>query len=433
MFALTDDIQNNLKGKRLLILGGVPAMIEAVKFAQCQGIEVLVTDYLENSPAKKYADKSFMVSTTDIDAVVRLCKEEKVDGIFTGNVDMLLPYYAKICELTGLPCYATEEHFDIMTDKIKFKKLCKAYNVPTVTDYTNEEIRNNDISYPVIVKPIDSSGSKGISVCNNYDELNVGIEKALYFSPSKQYIVERYMTGDEVVLYYYFQDGNPVFMGMCDRYVNKEQEGVAQLPTAYIFPSKFTKSHIDLSDHLIKKMYKQIKITNGTTFLQAFIERDIAYLYEPGYRLNGAREHYIYSAVTGINAMEMLINFSLTGKMSNEDISKKSDPYIHGKFACKLSPLIKPGIVSKIEGIDFLSNIPEIVEVIMNNNIGDEITSANVGTLKQVAYRAFIVSDTKERLKEIIDFVQDNVRFYNQNNESMMLKQFDTHVLMTDY
>ena len=419
-----------LSGKRLLVLGGVIQMVEVVKLAKTYGIEVLVTDYLENSPAKKYADKSFMVSATDVDGVVELCKSEKVDGIVTGYVDLLLPYYAQICEKAGLPCYGSFEIFNIMTDKKLFKKLYRDNNVPTIKEWTTKEVENNQgIEYPVIVKPTDSSGSRGISVCNNYSELLNGIEKALQFSPSKQYIVEKYMTGKEVVLYYYFQDGNPIFMGMCDRYVCKEQAGVAQLPIAYVFPSKYTDSHLRNTDCAIKQMFKNIGVKNGTMFLQAFIEDDIVYVYEPGYRLNGAREQYVFGPINDAYATKMLIHFALTGKMHTESLSQKCDPYICGKHACVLSPVLKTGRVDKIIGLDYMKSNPCIFNIAITNDVNSVVSNKEIGTLRQLAYRNAIIADTKEELINVINDVQRNVDWLDEEGNSLMLRQFSTDEL----
>ena len=422
-----------LKGKRLLILGGIPASIEICERAHEFGIEVYVTDYLVDSPAKKYADKSFMVSATDVDAVVELCINENIDGIFTGNVDLLLPYYAQICEKLGLPCYGTLDHFRIMTDKKRFKSICKQYGVPVIPDYTKEQINNNDIDYPVLVKPIDSSGSRGISICHNTEELIIGINKALDYSPNKEFIVEKYMTGEEVVLYYYFQDGNPVFIGMCDRYVNSEQAGVAQLPVAYIFPSRFTETHIKLTDSKIKEMFRNVKMQNGPIFLQAFMNNGIPCVYEPGYRLNGAREQYIMSAVNELNSADMLIYFALTGKMADFPIDEKADPFLKHKYACKLSPLIRPGTIKRIEGIEVFDNLNSVKKVVYNNSVGDTIIDKNIGTLRQVAYRAFIVEDSIIALKETIDLIQNTVKYYDSNDECMMLRMFNTEILVDNY
>ena len=85
-----------LKGKRLLFLGGVQDVCEIIKEAKKLGIYVMETDYIEDSPAKAFADRSFMVSTTDVESVVRLCQEEEVDGLFTCYTDLLLPYCQQV-------------------------------------------------------------------------------------------------------------------------------------------------------------------------------------------------------------------------------------------------------------------------------------------------------------------------------------------------
>lgn len=423
----------NLIGKKLLILGGISPMIEVINRAHELGVKVYVTDYLENSPAKKVADKSFMVSATDIEGVIALCHKEGIDGIYTGNVDLLLPYYARICKRLGFPCYGTEYHFRIMTNKILFKNVCKKNGVPTINDYSEEEINEGKINYPVIVKPIDSSGSRGISICKNKNELSIGIEKALSYSPKKKYIVEDYLTGDEVVLYYYLQDGNPVFAGMCDRYVNNEQPGVAQLPTSYIFPSRYIDKHLEETDKLIKNMFRTIEMQNGPIFLQAFIHNGVPCLYEAGYRTNGAREQYIIAPITGVSSVDMLINFALSGKMSDVDIEKYIDPKLHGKYACKLSPLIRMGTVSKIIGIKEIEDIKSIVKVVINNDIGATISASQVGTLNQIAYRAFIIDDSAVKLKHTIDLIHENVTFLDIDGSSMMLKYFDSNILVKNY
>lgn len=173
------------EGKRLLILGGVTHTINIVTEAQKLGAYVIVTDYLVDSPAKRYADKSYMISTTDIDAVVNLCQEERIDGILTQYVDMLLPYYANICKKANLPCYGDEYLFRMAIDKTEFKKTCKKYGVPVTCEYEiDDNFENiNKIDFPVVVKPVDSSGSRGFSICNNSDELITGYKKAHISQP----------------------------------------------------------------------------------------------------------------------------------------------------------------------------------------------------------------------------------------------------------
>ena len=106
----------NLRGKRLLILGGMRFSCEIVKTARGMGIYTLVADYnkIEDSPAKQIADEAVDLSVIDVDAVVSYIKSHNIDGVFVGFNDMLLPYYAEICEKSGLPCYGTKEQFETL-------------------------------------------------------------------------------------------------------------------------------------------------------------------------------------------------------------------------------------------------------------------------------------------------------------------------------
>ena len=161
-------MNKKLENKKILILGGTLISCEIIKKAQEMGIFVGVADYndLENSPGKRIADKDYMVSATD--------------------ADVLLPYYSMICEKTGLPCYGTLEQFEIFTDKDKYKQLLRQYDIPTVKEYVvdlNNVEESIDISdYPVMVKPADSSGARGITVCYDSKELKDALKKATSFS-----------------------------------------------------------------------------------------------------------------------------------------------------------------------------------------------------------------------------------------------------------
>ena len=149
----------NLKGKRLLILGGMRISCEIVRTARRMGVYTLVADYntIENSPGKQIADEAVDLSVIDVDAVVNYVKNNNIDGVFVGFNDMLLPYYAEICEKAGLPCYGTKEQFDTLIAKDQYKALCRQFGVPTIPEYS---IDDENIKYPVLVKPVDSSGSR---------------------------------------------------------------------------------------------------------------------------------------------------------------------------------------------------------------------------------------------------------------------------------
>lgn len=421
-------------GKKLLILGANPETAGLVQKANEMGIHTIVTDYDPRAYAKQFASEPINIDAVDVDALYEYVVENNVDAVMVGVAELLLVPYQKLCAKLGFPYYAEADIFELMTDKMLFKSFCREYDVPVVEEYKVDlagEDDFSDVKLPVVVKPVDSCSSKGISVCKTYDELKIGIEKALSFSNSQRILIEKYMTGDEVVLYYTFQDGEPILTAMCDRYTNKEQKGVAQLPTSYVFPSRYLEKYMNETDEKVKNMFRHLGVKHGITFIQSFVDEDGGVrFYEPGYRLNGAQEHYIVNAMTGIDGRELMINFAFTGKMTDEDLTKKADPMFK-KWGCMLSPLVKTCKIGKIDGLDEISKYPEVVSINPNYRVGD--TVVGLGTLKQVICRFYIVTDTKEELKAVIDRIHENFVVEDENGDSMFLKFFNTEILNERY
>lgn len=425
----------SLNGKKLLILGANPETAGLVKKANDMGVITYVTDYDPKAFAKKFAKVPCNIDATNIEELEKLIKEEMINGVLCGVAESLMPTYAKICSDLEFPCYGDSNLFSIFVDKQHFKNLCREYNAPVVEEYQLNDYSDSElekVKLPVVVKPVDACSSKGISVCFSKQELKTGIQKAMDNSKSKRLLIEKYMTGDEVIVYYAFQDGEASLVAMCDRYTNKEQKGVAQLPTSYIFPSKYLNKYQTEVDETVKKMFKSIGIENGFMFIQSFVdENGNVRFYEPGYRLNGAQEHYIVSRTTGIDAKECLINLALTGNESDITISKLADPHLKGMYGCKLSPLVRVGKIAKIVGLDEIQKMKNVISINPSYENGDEVTG--YGTLKQIVCRFFVVADSKKELKDTIDQIYQMFDVIGDDGSSMLMTRFDTNIILERY
>lgn len=423
----------DLKGKKLLILGGIDLSCEIIKQAKQLGVYVIVTDYLEDSPGKKIADKSFMISTTDVESIVNLIKKEKIDGVLTGFIDSMLPYYQEICEKAGLPCYVTKEQIEIVINKNKFKELCRTFNVPTVEEYQYQfpflpnEI--NRIEYPVIIKPVDNSGGRGIYICENKEDFLINYKKSLAFSPSKKIIIERYMAGTEVTIFYVIQDGEIYLSAMADRYT-KNRDGVTiPLPVAYIFPSQYLFRYQEELNSRVIEMFKSIGLNNGMLFIQAFVENGKCVFYEMGYRLTGSLEYKIIADLNKINPMQMMISYALTGAMFKNSIKNVLQPN-YKYFGCNITYLAKPGKLGEVKGLDRISALDGVLDLVQTYKEGDIIPESAIGTLKQVILRVFVTSKTKKDLACLIDKIHGIIKVISNNGEDMLLDVFDTQELL---
>lgn len=427
-----------LKGKKLLILGGTLISCEIVKFAKQLGVHTMVADYndISNSPAKQIADESFLVSATDIDAVVDLIKKEKIDGVLVGFNDMLLPYYAQICEKAGLPCYGNKEQFELFINKEKYKQLCREYGVPTVKEYVidlnNLELEAGLIEYPVLVKPVDSSGSRGISICYNEEELKIAYKKALTYSKNAKVLVEQYLTGKEVTVFMVFQDGKYYLSGIGNRHMKPSDNGILPLPVGYTFPSIYTRDYIEKVFPNVKKMLKAVGIRNGMMFMQCKIEQGTVVVYDIGFRLTGSLEYRIFEMLSGYNPMSFMINFALTGHMADLDISSKIDPY--KGYGFNVSIIAEPGIISEIKGTECIEDLQQVSGAIIAHQVGEEITGDMYGLLSQITVRVLGATNSFEELVNTIDLIRNKIKVENPDGTSLIRRSlyrndFEDYVL----
>lgn len=417
----------SLAGKRLLILGGTKQACDAVEVAKKLGIEVYVTDYNSDSPAKGIADHSFMVSTNDVEQVVNLCREYRIDGVMTVCLEAILPYYYDICKSANLPCYISSEQIQLFTQKNDFKRLCKAVHLPTIPEFklsldtSLEEIKK--ISYPVLIKPTDNSSSRGVSVCYSSDDIAAAIQKALDGSISKTFLTEKYMQCEDLIINYTFADGEYRLSLMGDRFVSNEYPGMGSVTKALIYPSVHLSEYLETTHSRVCDMFRRAKIRDGAMFIQAFYADGRFYCYDPGYRTCGAQVYKMVEAANGVPQMEMLIRHALTGSMGNRELLERNDPYLHGRSGCNLVVLLQAGKIGRIEGVAAIRNHPAVINCTQFLEVGDEITQ--VGTLKQTFARLHFLCDTRAELREAIAEVQAMLKVEDTQGKNMLLPDFD--------
>lgn len=413
-------MNQELKGKRLLILGGMRISCEIVRTAKAMGIYTLVADYnkIEDSPGKQIADEAIDLSVIDVDAMVNFIKNNGIDGVFVGFNDMLLPYYAEICERAGLPCYGTKEQFDTLIAKDQYKALCRQFGVPTIPEYN---IDDENIKYPVLVKPVDSSGSRGITICHNRQELEAAVEIGKKASKTEKVLIERYMDGREVTVFWTFQNGNYYLSALANRHVKQNQGlDVIPLPVGYTFPSVFLPKYQQEVEEKCKKMFRHLGIKDGMMFMQCKVEDGICYVYDLGFRPTGSLEYKILKRVCGYDPLEMMICHSLTGKMGSEDIAPKVNPHFPAP-AFNVSCLCAPGTIREITGEEDVKNMPEVEDVVIGHEAGETITVQMRGLLAQITVRVLGSVNRKEDLLPTMQKIDNMIHIIGENDEELML------------
>ena len=413
--------------KKILILGGTRHMIDVVKTAKAMGFYTIVADNVAGSPAKEHAAKFFDESTADIQKMAEIVRAEKVDGIFTAFEDINTWNAEKLARETGLPFYATEEQLEVSSNKNKFKEFCRRYDVPVIPEYTagktlDDEVIQN-MKFPVIVKPVDSYASKGITVCHNSTEVKDGFEKALGFSKSGKAIVEPFIDNAYgVQMFYAVRNGEIVLNGTTDRYVHKQSKEHPPLPIAMTFPSKHQQHYIDNVDPNVRNLISGMGIENGLVFIQSLYEDGSFYIYEMGFRFSGEQHYKIIEKQTGINLLEMMLEFAVGEDIGKYDFGAFDYGYMP-KPSCNLPILLDNGTIAKISGMDEINLMEEVVSYCLNHEVGDVI-AAN-GSYAQMFGRFNLVAASEEALHKAVEKLYKLLKIESREGADMVLAKHE--------
>lgn len=411
-----------LTGKKILIFGGPAISADIVLAAKELGIYTIVSDWHQpkDSYAKQVADEHWEISLMNYEELSKRIKEQHIDGVMTGFSDSYLPIYQHLCEICGLPCYATKEQFEETLDKASFKKLCRQYGVPVVSEYDAADFDPKTISKTtaVLIKPVDNSGSRGIVKCEDPALFADDLEYALSFSEKKKVVIERFMDCDDVSFEYKIQDGKVFLSSICDRFIYKTPDG-GSVTAGLLYPSKYLSVYMANVDQKVCDMFRGLGLKNGVLFMQAFVENENFYFYEMGYRLSGGRHYLFTENQNGTNACKELVHFAVTGSMADYSIAQRSNPLFHN-LCCQLSILCKAETtIYTIIGLEELRALPQVIDLTTYYREGQTI--GKVGTTAQIFARIHIVAESMEGLENVIRSVKNTLIVKNRKGENLII------------
>lgn len=412
-----------LVGKKLLILAGGPNLVTLVKRAQELGVYVIVTDYYDHidSPAKDIADEAWDISWADIDTLEEKCRINNVDGITTGYSESPVECCIELCERLGLPCYCTREQLAFTRDKVLFKKVCRENGVPTVKEYSSVDEVDE---YPVIIKPVDRAGSIGVGIANNYDELVRAYEYAMDMSYCKHVIIEKYITGTKIDVYYEIRNGVIRLLSTDDVIMAAANGTERVVQSAWVLPSRHHDLIVEKTDQALRKMIHNLGIKDGYIFISGFDDNGEFCYFESGFRLCGGHLYEYFVNKGDVNNQDIFIYHALLGsttEIQNNNI--KND-----QLKCvNINIYSKAGKIGKIEGISQISQMYDCKFALNLANVGQECKD-DKAILCKIAMYYFCGEDTL-KLKADVDEAYKMIKVESVSGEDMIYDRIDSSVL----
>lgn len=296
--------------KKILLLGGSAQQIVAIETAKKHGYFTVLCDYLPDNPGQQYADKFYLVSTTDLSAVLKVALDEKVDGVLAYASDPAAPTAAYVAEKMGLPTNPYES-VETLCNKDRFRIFLRenGFNTPIAIGYSDKTVDTTVFSLPVIVKPVDSSGSKGATVVRNWDELNDALDFAFSFSRSHRIIVEefiekkhKYLIGGDIFVY----NGKVVLWGLLN--CHRDNNVNPLVPVGKSYPLLVEEMDKIAVQETLQTMVDKLGIKFGSVNVELVVDKNNkVWPIDVGPRAGGNMIPDLLGMIFGVDVVDMAI------------------------------------------------------------------------------------------------------------------------------
>ena len=396
-----------------MLLGGLRYLLPVIKEAHQLGYYVITCDYLPNNIAHKYSDEYVNVSIIEKDAVLKVAQEKQIDGIMSFAVDPGVVTAAYVAEKMGLPFQGSYRSVSILQDKSKFRAFLTAngFNVPNAKGYTclDDALKDVDFfSWPVIVKPVDSAGSKGVSRVDSPENLKQAVDYALREAHNGHFIIEDFLEkeGNSSDTDCFTINGKLEFCSFSDQRFDIHATN-PYTPSAYSWPSTMPQ-------------WAQEELKSELQRLMVLLDMKTG-IYNVETRLCKNGKPYIMevSPRGGGNRLAEMLNYSTRTKMVKlavmaalgEEITELSEPHYHGHLAEVILHADKAGVFDHLEIAEDKKEM--VIETDLWVERGDKVENfdgANhaIGTL-------VVRFNTLEELEQAMANVQDWCKVILQN------------------
>lgn len=357
--------------KKLMLLGGSPQQVTAIRRAKALGYQTVLCDYLPDNPGQYWADKFYQVSTTDIPAVLKIAEEERIDGIVAYASDPAAPTAAYVAEKLGLPGNPYSA-VDALCNKDKFRRFLKenGFCTPESQGYGDTAAVIRDVEkfrLPVILKPVDSSGSKGVTVLREWKGLEQAAESAFVISRSKRIIVEEYIEkhheyligGDIFVL-----DGRVVLWGLLN--CHRDSAVNPLVPVGKSYPLELPSGDVLRVRQTLQDMVTCLGIRNGAMNVELVVDAaGNVWPIDVGPRNGGNMIPELLECIFGVNVVELTLKVAMGERVSIPETD--GNPY----FATHNLHSAQTGVFSDIRFSDALQ--PFLLRKSIYKKAGDPV------------------------------------------------------------
>ena len=415
------NMMSKIKGKTILIIGGGLLQVPVIETAKSMKLKVVVADMNPESPGFKIADEKMIMSTKDIEGMVREAKrffeKEPVHGVMTAGTDASMTV-AAVANALGLPGIRYVDA-EAASNKVKMRKRLKEHNVPIpefAPVWTIQDARDalDTLKFPLVIKPSDNMGARGVIKVNNREELHAAFKHAKKYSPTGEVILEEFMPGPEVSVDALSWNGNIRMTGIADRIIEREPYFIE---VGHNMPSKFSKEILDEIEDVMTRGMRALGINLGAGKGDIKITPQGVKVGEIAARLSGGfMSAYTYPLSTGVNLYRGAILIALGEEP--DDLEPKLN-----LVSIERSLIASPGKIVSISGIEEAKEIEGVNEIFLQSKVGDIITDPTNNIEK--SGHIIITAQTLDKAEEIFEKAKQVIHFESDSYYSLTEKSIN--------
>lgn len=344
--------------KKILLLGGSAQQVIAIETAKKLGYYTVLCDYLSDNPGQYSADKFYLVSTTDKQAVLDVAVKESVDGVVAYASDPAAPTAAFVSEQLKLHSNPYKS-VETLCNKDFFRSFLikEKFNTPASDGFNDPESALKCIGnfqFPVIIKPVDSSGSKGVTVLNSKDNAAEAVKFAFSYSRVKRIIIEEFIEKDHPYLIggdLFIWDGKVIMWGLMN--CHRDNNVNPLVPVGKSYPPVIKESYLESIKSTLQEMITKLNIRFGAMNVELIVDKNgKVFPIDVGPRNGGNMIPDLLGYIFGVDVVEMTIKAAM-GEIplisSGEPVpffathnihSSKSGLYDHINYSSEIEPYI---------------------------------------------------------------------------------------------
>ena len=407
-------MNETMKGKRLAVLGANNIADEIMDYAHTHGITVLSVGNNPDAAMHKVSDEQYVMNNTDEELMLNFFKEQRVDGVLSISLEKIVRKSINLMARTSFFYYAKPGPWSILMSKQRFKEYSQKFGIKVTPTY---RIEDENIQFPVVVKPTEGSNAFGMTFCRSRDELLPAVEEAREKSlGTGNYICEKFLKG-YMFLFYLWRQRGKTYVASTSRFIDYDFNYANNwTPFLQVFPGKGEDIIKNELFAPLSAMFDELGVENGSCFFQGIVENGIPYIFDTGFRLPGSMDYRIVKKEKGIDLIGCHIQHALTGEFG-DDFSALETPFQH--YYAILSIGLKNGVIGKICGMDTIADIPGVYHVHQYRKEGDVMTKSGYTVLQDLC-RVYIEAPDKAELLKRIQKIVDLIQVENDKGENML-------------